>query len=81
MADDEAAPPALILSASEAKRRYLIYFAMRLCGLAVLFGGVFLARETVTPLSLVLIGIGGATLFVRPRMLGLTTRAPTRPDV
>ena len=75
MADD-ANEPVFILPKAEARRRYLIYVAMKLVGLAALFGGVFAARGAVTPLSLVLIGIGGATLFVRPRMLGLTTRPP-----
>ena len=75
MTDD--AEPAVIFSAAEARRRYLIYVAMKLAGLAALFGGVFLARSDVTPASLVLLGVGGATLFVRPKSIGLTT-GPTK---
>ena len=73
MADDET-KPVVILPEAEAKRRYLIYMTMRLAGLALVFGGVYLARKGVTPLSLVLIGVGIAVLFVRPRMIGLATR-------
>ena len=73
MADDET-KPVVILPEAEAKRRYLIYMSMRLAGLALVFGGAYLARNGVTPLALVLIGVGIATLFVRPRMVGLATR-------
>ena len=73
MADDEL-EPVVILSEAEAKRRYFIYMSMRLAALVVVFGGVYVARNGVTPLALVLIGVGIATLFVRPRMIGLATR-------
>ena len=39
-----------------------------------MFGGVFLAQGGVTVLSALLLAFGAASLFVRPRMLGLTTR-------
>ncbi len=71
---DETKP--VILTAAEAKRRYLIYIAMKLAGLAALFGGVFLARDHVTGGAIALMGVGLSTLFVRPRMIGLTTKRP-----
>lgn len=63
-----------VLSVAEAKKRYFLYLALKLAGLAALFGGVFLARGGVTPVSVVLLLAGAVSLFVRPRMLGLTTR-------
>jgi hypothetical protein len=83
---NKAKPEGAILSVAEAKRRYLIYIAMKLVGLAALFGGVFLARGAGTASAMggvsggaiALLGVGAATLFVRPRMLGLSK--PKRPD-
>ena len=66
--------PAPILSAAEARKRFFLYLVIKLAGLAALFGGVFLSRGGVTAISAILLVIGGAALFVRPRMLGLTTR-------
>jgi hypothetical protein len=43
------------LPAAEAKKRYLIYLAVRLTGLAVVL-------------------LGGCSLFVRPKHLGLTRK-------
>lgn len=71
MTDPEPGP---VLSVAEARKRYLIYLALKLGGLAGLFGGVFLARGGVTIISVVLLVAGAISLFVRPRMLGLTTR-------
>ena len=63
-----------ILSAGEAKKRLALYFALKLAGLAALFGGIFLSRGGVAAASIVLLIAGAATLFVRPKLLGLTTR-------
>jgi hypothetical protein len=63
-----------ILSAVEAKKRFFLYLVLKLGGLGALFGGVFLSRGGITVLSGLLLVIGCATLFLRPRMLGLTTR-------
>lgn len=71
--DDDAKPP-VILPVAEAKRRYLIYIAMKLAGIAALFAGVFLARGGFMPAAAALLALGSATLFVRPRMLGLSKR-------
>lgn len=71
MADDEKP---VILTVAEAKRRYLIYVAMKLAGLAALFGGVFLARGGITGGAIALMGVGLATVFVRPKAMGLSKR-------
>lgn len=63
-----------ILTAAEAKKRFFSYFALKLAGLAALIGGVLLSRGGVTAVSVVLLLIGAASLFVRPRLLGLTTK-------
>ncbi len=63
-----------ILTAAEAKKRFFGYFALKLAGLAALIGGVLLSRGGVTAVSVVLLLIGAASLFVRPRLLGLTTK-------
>ena len=66
------------LPAAEAKKRYFIYLAVRLTGLAVMAVGVWLIRK-MGPDSgwvpgLVVVLIGGSSLFVRPRHLGLTRK-------
>jgi hypothetical protein len=63
-----------ILSVKEAKKRFFLYVLLRFGGLGAIFGGVFLAQGGVTVLSALLLAFGAASLFVRPRMLGLTTR-------
>jgi|GEM_PF-1711656 len=63
-----------IMPEAEAKKRFLIYLALKLSGLAALFGGVFLAREATSPLALALLIAGAVALFLRPKHLGLTTR-------
>jgi len=62
-----------IMPAAEAKKRFLLYFAVKMAGLACLFGGVFLGRDGVTLASGLLLLAGAAALFVRPRHLGLTS--------
>ncbi len=71
MADE---PPAPILSAAEAKKRFGLYLVLKLAGLAALVGGVVLLRGGTTVIGGILLAVGGAALFVRPRHLGLTTR-------
>lgn len=67
-------PDPTILSAATAKRRFLLYLLLKLSGLAALFGGVLLAREGLSAPSVLLLVAGAASLFVRPKLLGLTTR-------
>ncbi len=63
-----------ILTRAEAQKRFFLYFAVKLVGLIALFAAVFVSRNGLTLLGGVLLAIGGAGLFVRPRHLGLTTR-------
>lgn len=63
-----------ILSAGEAKKRFLIYFAVKMTGLAALFAGVFLGQNGLNLPSGLLLMAGVVSLFIRPRMLGLTGR-------
>jgi hypothetical protein len=62
-----------ILTKAEAQKRFFLYFGVKLVGLAALFGAVFLSRDGLTLAGGVLLAIGGAGLFVRPRHLGLTS--------
>ncbi len=71
---NDADAPGPILSAKEAKKRFFIYLVLKLGGLGAMFGGVFLSQGGVSVLSVVMLLAGVASLFVRPRMLGLTTR-------
>jgi hypothetical protein len=66
-----AEPP---LPAAEAKKRYLVYLAVRLTGLAVMAAGVWMVREVGQAPGLAVVLIGGCSLFVRPRHLGLTRK-------
>lgn len=70
----DAAPAGPILSATEAKKRLALYMAVKFVGLAALFGGVFLARGGINAAAILVLLVGAGALFVRPRMLGLTTR-------
>ncbi|WP_416908268.1 MAG: hypothetical protein ACMVO5_01185 [Polymorphobacter sp.] len=67
-----------ILNEAEAKKRFLIYFAVKMAGLAALFGGVFLGQSGINLPSGLLLLAGVVSLFVRPKMLGLTTSPRTR---
>ena len=60
------------LPAAEAKKRYLIYLAVRLTGLAVMAAGVWTLRSVGEAPGLAVVLVGGCSLFVRPRHLGLT---------
>ena len=62
------------LPAAQARKRYLIFLAVRLAGLAIMFGGVWLMRDVGQVPGLIAILIGGATLLIRPRHLGLTRK-------
>ena len=62
------------LPAAEAKKRYLVYVAVRLTGLAVLAAGVWLVREVGQAPGLAVVLLGGCSLFVRPKHLGLTRK-------
>ena len=67
--------PGPILSVAEAKKRFFVYLVLKLSGLGAMFGGVFLSRGGVSAISVILLVVGAVTLFLRPRHLGLTTRA------
>ena len=62
------------LPAAEAKKRYLVYLAVRLTGLAVMAAGVWLVREVGQAPGLAVLLLGGCSLFVRPKHLGLTRK-------
>jgi hypothetical protein len=57
-----------------AKRLYLRFLGVRLAGLAVMALGVWLMRTQGQALGLAVVLIGGATLLVRPKHLGLTRK-------
>lgn len=64
-----------LLPKAEAKRRFYIYLAVKLGGVAMLAGGVAIYERQGSPwLAALLVAVGAACLFVRPRMLGLTDR-------
>jgi hypothetical protein len=65
---DAPLPPA------EARKRYLRFLAVRLAGLAVMALGVWLGREHGQAVGLAVILLGGCSLFIRPKHLGLTRR-------
>ena len=62
------------LPAAEAKKRYLVYLVVRLTGLAVMAAGVWLVREVGQAPGLAVVLLGGCSLFVRPKHLGLTRK-------
>lgn len=62
------------LPPAEAKKRYLVYLALRLTGLAVMAAGVWMIRDIGQAPGLAVVLLGGCTLFVRPRHLGLTRK-------
>ncbi len=68
------APPPTPLAPDVAKRLYLRFLGVRLAGLAVMALGVWLIRTQSQAVGLGVVLIGGATLFVRPRHLGLTRK-------
>lgn len=62
------------LSRAEARKRYLIYVGVRFAGLAVMVTGLWLSQTVGQAQGLVVVLIGGLSLFVRPKHLGLTRR-------
>jgi hypothetical protein len=64
--------PEPILSEEEARRRFLVFNLIRLAGVAVLIGGMFLARERLSLGSGALILVGVLSLFLKPKWLGLS---------
>ncbi|KPF79643.1 hypothetical protein IP88_01790 [alpha proteobacterium AAP81b] len=68
-----------ILSKAEARKRFFLYFGLKLVGLVALFAAVFVSRDGLTLVGGLLLAVGGASLFVRPRHLGLTTTPPPPP--
>lgn len=66
-----AEPP---LSKAEAKKRYLVFLVVRLFGLAIMALGAWLGRDHGQAIGMGVILLGGLTLFIRPRHLGLTRR-------
>jgi hypothetical protein len=65
---DAPLPPA------EAKKRYLIFLAVRLFGLAIMALGAWLGRDHGQAVGMGVILLGGLSLFIRPRHLGLTRK-------
>ena len=74
MSETDETPQGPVLSPAEAKKRFFLYLVLKLGGLGALFGGVLMARGGISILSGVLFVAGAASLFVRPKTLGLTTR-------
>ncbi len=75
MNDAEDTPTGPVLSPGEAKKRFFLYLVLKLAGLGALFAGVLMTRGGgISIVSGALFAIGAASLFVRPKMLGLTTR-------
>jgi hypothetical protein len=66
--------PEPILSAAEAKKRFLIYVGIKFAGLGLLIGGLFLARSGLNIGNGAMLLVGAASFFLKPRMLRLTTR-------
>ncbi len=68
--------PRPVLSHGEARKRFFIYLLLKIVGLMAMFGGAYLARSTgpAALIGIIVLLAGAASLFVRPRHLGLTTR-------
>jgi hypothetical protein len=62
------------LPKAEARKRYLIYVGARFFGLAVMVAGVWLSRTVGQGPGFALVILGGLSLFLRPKHLGLTRR-------
>ena len=72
MTDNQDPPAAAPLPLAEARKRYLIYVGVRFAGLAVMVTGLWLSQTVGQVPGLVVVLIGGLSLFVRPKHLGLT---------
>lgn len=64
--------PAPAMTPAEARRRFLMYFGIRLMGVACLILGVFLLARDAVAMGAVLTLAGAFSLFIRPKNLGLT---------
>lgn len=58
-----------IIPEATAKRRLLIYTVLRLIGLLALAGGILRVADRIDILGVLLVGIGAASLLIRPRLL------------
>jgi hypothetical protein len=67
-----ASPAVTPMDPAEARRRFLLYFGIRLFGLASLIIGVFLLARDAIPLGALCAVAGALSLFIRPKNLGLT---------
>ena len=70
------APPPVILPHAEARRRFMLYFTVKLLGYAALLGGVFLLSRGITPIAVIVQLAGAASWFIRPKTLGLNQPPP-----
>lgn len=66
--------PLPLMPRAEARKRYLIYVGVRFAGLAVMATGLWLSQTVGQAPGLAVVLIGGLSLFVRPKHLGLTRR-------
>jgi hypothetical protein len=60
------------MTPGEARRRFLMFFGIRLMGVACLILGVFLLARDALAMGAVLTLAGSFSLFIRPKNLGLT---------
>lgn len=65
-------PPEPVLPPDEARRNFLVFTLIRLVGVGVLIGGLFIAREGLGIGSGAMILVGIISLFLKPKWLGLT---------
>lgn len=75
---DPPVPVETPLPPAEARRRYLLFVAFRVAGIAVMAGGVWLGRSVGEAPGLVVVLLGGCAMLVRPRHLGLSGPGPRR---
>ena len=54
----------------------MLYFTVKLLGYAALLGGVFLLSRGITPIAVIVQLAGAASLFIRPKTLGLNQPPP-----
>jgi hypothetical protein len=64
--------PEPVLPPEEARRNFLVFTAVRLVGVGVLIGGLFIARDGLGIGSGLMILVGIISLFLKPKWLGLT---------
>jgi len=65
------------MTPAEARRRFAMYFGIRLMGLVLLLMGVFMLTREVKAMGIVCVAAGALSLLIRPKNLGLTR--PTEP--